>query len=203
METFTYASIVLSVIAAYVTARYGKKHYNKVLAGSFLVSSLVSLITIDLILSAGVLSNYIVWIIILGIAVALFLFSRILTYVFAALAFMGIVFGVLGGLVGMEPDQTVGIIVVVAGIVITILLRKHLISVVVGLLSGCYAVFILIDIVFLASPVEGLKQVTESWSPLQIASLVLLAFAVYFQYGLHEKVFGEKTAGSPASGGGV
>ena len=203
METFSYAAIVLSVIAAYVTARYGQKHYNKVLAGSFLVGGLVTLISIDLIYSMGVLTNYISWIIILVITVALYLFSRTATYIVAALAFMGIVVGVLVVLVGMEPDKTVGIIALVAGIVITILLRKHLISVVVGLLSGCYAVFILIDIVFLASPVEGLKQVTESWSPLQIASLVLLAFAVYFQYGLHEKVFGEKTAGSPASGGGV
>lgn len=137
-----------------------------------------------------------------GIHGVVFLFSRIFSYVVAAAAFMGMVIAALVALVGMEPDQTVMMIALVAGIVVTILLRKHLIKVLVGLFSGYYAGLILMQIFSMAYPLEFTRQIVTSWSPLQIVILVLLAFGVYFQYCLHEKVFGAKTAASPTSGGG-
>ena len=203
MESLVYASIVVSAIATYLIARYGQEHYNKTLAGSFFIGTSITLILIDLTPpSMGLLTSYYTWIIILVITVLLFLFSRICTYVVAAGAFMGMVIAALVALVGMEPDQTVGMIALVAGIVVTILLRKHLIKVLVGLFSGYYAGLTLTQIVSVASPLEGVRQIVTCWSPLQIVILVLLAFAVYFQYCLHEKVFGAKTAASPTSGGG-
>jgi MFS family permease len=199
LEIYVYLSILVSAIAAYVTARYGRKHYNKALAGSFFVVAVVTVLTIESLHGLGLINNYITWIAILAITVVLFIFSRIGTYVVAWFGFTVIVGAVLV-LVGMEMGLEALGFMSLAGIVITILFRKHLITITVGLLSAYFIVLILTEVIFLVDPAAAVAQLSESWSLLQLASLALLAFGVYFQYALHEKVFGAKKAPAEVSG---
>jgi len=191
LEIYIYFSIVLCAIAAYVIGRHGRQHYNKALAGSFLVVAVVTVLTIDSMHGLGLITNYITWIAILVITVVLYIFSRIGTYFIAWFGF-SVIIAVVLVLVGVEISYEVLGIIGLAGIVITILFRRHLITITVGLLSAYFMVLILTEVIFLVDPAAAVAQLSESWSLLQLASLALLAFGVYFQYALHEKVFGAK-----------
>ena len=194
MEIYAYISIIIALVTAYVTARLGQKHYNKVLAGSFFVSSITAMVVSSIALGkeANLLfESYIPWLVIVVISALLFFLARIGTYILAGALFTGIIVAILIILFGMQPDATLWGISLIIGIAVTILLRKFLIPVTVGLLAGSLIITCLLTILSLVDPELALEQLMVSWSAYQIVSIVIMVFSVYFQFGLHEKVFGK------------
>jgi hypothetical protein len=168
-----------------------------VLAGSFLVSSAISMIVTSMAFGKGgeiLVESYIPWLVIIVISAVLFFLARIGTYVLAFALFTGIVCLILIGLLDMQPDATTGCISLLIGIVATILLRKFLIPVTVGLLAGSLIISSLATILILADPLLALEQLLMAGSAYQILSIIIMVFSVYFQFGLHDRVFGTKQA---------
>ena len=195
MEIYTFVSIIVGLLTAYATARYGQQHYNKVLAGSFFISSFISMVVASTMAGGGALfGSFIPWAIIIVITAVLFFLARIGTYVIAGLAFTGLIILVLNGVFGAGSGGLVLVISLIVGIAITFLLRKILIPVTVGLLSGSLILSSLALILILVDPIMAMKQLMAGGSAYQIISVLILAFGVYFQFGMHEKVFGGKSA---------
>jgi hypothetical protein len=101
----------------------------------------------------------------------------------------------------MASGGLVSVISLIIGIAITFLLRKVLIQVTVGLLSGSLIATSLASILILVDPIMATKQFMAGGSAYQIISVLIMAFAVYFQFGMHEKVFGGKSAEATAQQG--
>ncbi|MEC7488666.1 MAG: hypothetical protein VYA17_03665 [Pseudomonadota bacterium] len=194
--------IFVSLAGAYGVARYRHEHYNKVLAGSwFLLWFIYGSIweSIAAIEGIGVLSSWYFWIWTAVTTGLLYVFSRIGTYAFVFAIGAGVI-ATLFSLVTFT-GQTASLIAIILSGVATYVLRVHVIKVSVGLLMGLYLFLALHLIVFIFSTPLGYMQSLMGFTFLNLLSLALILFAVYFQYGLNEKVFSKANALPPGDGG--
>lgn len=196
--------ILVSLAGAYGVARYGDEHYNKVLAGSwfllwFIYGSIWESIAASQNFGIGVLSSMYFWIWTAVTTGLLYFFSRIGTYAFVFAIGAGVI-ATLFSLVTLN-GQTANLIAIILSGVATYVLRVHVIKVSVGLLMGLYLFLALHLIVFIFSTPLGYMQSLNGFTLLNLLSLALIVFAVYFQYGLKEKVFSKPNAPAPGDGG--
>lgn len=176
-------AIVISLVNAFVLAMYGVKKYRLSLTASFFVNSLVALIWADSVFGSHWLSSKWVWFFVLGLTVALLLFSKLATYFLAWIIFTGTLgwpfksMGLLDG--GAAVSGIISLVAITVGIVVVYKTRAHLIKVMVGILSGgsaSFAVLILLSYVISAETMKTMKYL-----PFIICLLGLVA-GIVFQY---------------------
>ena len=146
---FIYSLFYLAVTA--ITAWYGRRYYNRVLAGAFLAGSVIGYFALNLNTLLGGFQDYF-WGAVLVITILLFLLSRVFTYLIALLViWLLLAFKVFVpiGLIGSVPawiclGLSIGIIFVI---------RKQIIPIGVSILTANNLVYAILCLGMLIDPV--------------------------------------------------
>jgi len=184
-----YFSILLSLLNAYLIARYARDKFALTLSGSFLFSSVAIASYISLAFNYDLLSSNIYWGFVAFFAIMIYFLSNPLRYIIAWFFTLLIITMVFILPLNLKINSTTALISAIAAVVPVYVYRKEIKLVLIGLMSGTNLTLGIMILLFSLSPIS----LYESLGRISALSYLLGAVAgVYFQFKLYDKYFPSK-----------
>jgi hypothetical protein len=202
--------IAICIAFAYIIARFGVAHFNKVFSGIFVASAVGSPLLVPY-LSDVVFSTepqeLAYWGVAAAAALGILLFGRLVAH-FLLFSIFAIAIIALTRIIGFEASPAISFAAFAASAAVAFLLRRHTIKVLVGIASGLYLspiiysalVLLFTDAIdnfglqFWADPRFWIGASMAMVALIFAVPVVLASLGIAVQYLWYDKIFGKKGA---------
>jgi hypothetical protein len=187
-------AILISLVNAYLIARYARNKFALTLSGSFLLSAFAIASYFSIAFKYNLMSSGIYWGIIVVTALLIFFLSNPLRHFITWLFVLMILILVVILPFEIKINQTTSLIISIIAAIPVYIYRNEIKWILVGLMSGINLAMGLLILLYTISPLSMFSVLTK------VSSLLYLSGAtagVYFQFKLYDKYFAQNNLEQP------
>ena len=201
------------VFFAYLVARFGVEHFNKVFAIVTLATGLVyaiavRMLNLDTLLGGNIFSfsgySALYWGGILVVSALFLFFARFVSH-FIVFGLIATLFLLLARAVGIDDGPVLSLVILAGSVAITFLLRRHTVKVLVGMVSGLYLSVLISSVLnyiytgtmlglYLNLNFQQMVGATTTFFVMSAVNpLIMMGLGIAVQYLWYEKFFGVRS----------